>query len=120
MNVNDKLLREVVALRAGGHCEYPGCSITDCDPHHVGGRSNFVIYDPDTCINLCCGHHNGNTISAHLSPEIFKQLIIAHGVRSREWFDEVSRKKNQTQKDTPEFRAACKEKLQSELRRLAA
>jgi hypothetical protein len=111
----------VVSARASGMCEFPGCYKTDCDPHHAGGRGNAVKYDPDTCINLCTGHHNGNTVSAHLSPDLFKQLIITNGVRSREWFEEVAKKKNMVVRDNDfEFFVACKERLQNELRRLAA
>ena len=117
------LLREVVSIRAGHCCEFPGCTNTNCSPHHAGGRGNFVKYDPDTCLYLCgglCGHHVTGAISAHGTPTLFKQAIIKGKVRSREWFDEVSQKENQTQKDTPEFRAIWKERLQDDLRRIAA
>lgn len=109
------LLREVVSARAGGRCEFPGCKNTDCDPHHTGGRGNAVKYDPDTCMNLCSGHHTSGAISAHGKPEIFKQIIIESGVRSAEWFDEVNRKKNLYAKDGPDDREKWKERLQNEL-----
>lgn len=117
------LLREVVAARANFHCEFPNCTNTDCNPHHAGGRGNNVLYDPDTCINLCDGingHHVTGMVSAHGTPHFFKAIIIEKNVRTAEWFDEVARKKNVIVKDTKEFRAACGEKLQAELRRIAA
>lgn len=112
------LLREVVAARANFRCEFPGCTKTECDPHHVGGRGNAVKYDPDTCINLCAGpdgHHVTGKISAHRTPVYFRLEIISHGVRSAEWFEEVTRKKNMIIRDNDvEFFAACKERLQKE------
>jgi hypothetical protein len=117
------LLREVVAARANFRCEFPGCTKTECDPHHVGGRGNAVKYDPDTCINLCAGpdgHHVTGMVSAHGTPHFFKAIIIEKNIRTVEWFEEVNRKKNVIVKDTKEFRAACGEKLQAELRRIAA
>ena len=116
------LLRVVVAARAGGMCEFPGCTNTDCDPHHVGGRGNAVLYDPDTCINLCGGpkgHHVCGRLSAHGTPEFFKQAIISSGVRSAEWFEEVNRKKNIIVKDA-DARQEWGERLQKELKRAVA
>lgn len=113
------LLREVVAARANFRCEFPGCTKTECDPHHVGGRGNAVKYDPDCCINLCGGpdgHHVTGKISAHRTPVYFRLEIISHGVRSAEWFEEVNRKRNIIVKDTKEFREEWKEKLLNELR----
>ena len=116
------LLREVVAARANGHCEFPNCTETNCSPHHVGGRGNAVKYDPDTCINLCDGingHHVYGMVSAHGTPHFFKAIIIEKGVRSAEWFEEVNRKKNLYSKDTPDDREKWKERLQKELREAA-
>jgi hypothetical protein len=99
VKVSDKylldLLREVVSIRAGGRCEYPGCCETSCDPHHWYSKKNLSIrYDPDACLYLCAEHHTGGTYSAHRSPELFKNKIISSGVRSQEWADSILIKKN--------------------------
>jgi hypothetical protein len=108
-----------VAARANFRCEFPGCTKTECDPHHVGGRGNAVKYDPDTCINLCNDHHTAAPSAAHRSPVRFRFMIIGHGVRSSEWFDEVNRKRNMIVKDA-DARQEWGERLQNELRRIAA
>lgn len=125
MKVSDKylrdLLREVVSVRAGGHCEFPGCQNTECDPHHAYSQGNNAIkFDPDCCINLCAGHHTGNTISAHRSPMQFKKIIIENNIRSEEWFDQVLSKARAVVKDDNYFREMWKERLLAELGRLAA
>jgi hypothetical protein len=114
------LLRDVVSARASGRCEFPGCQKTDADPHHAGGRGNAVLFDPDTCINLCACHHTSGATSAHGTPEAFKAAIINTKVRPYDWFDGVRFKANQVVKDTAEFRAEWKERLLNELRRAAA
>lgn len=125
MNVSDKylrdLLREVVSRRAGGRCEFPDCHETACDPHHAESKKNTAVrWDADACINLCTGHHTGETISAHRSPLFFKTIIIESGVRTAEWFGAVRQKANVIIKDSEFFRIEMKEKLQNELRRNAA
>ena len=114
---NNNLLRDVVSVRAGGVCEFPDCNNTECDPHHAGGRGNAVIFDPDTCLNLCTCHHTSGAISAHGTPEAFKAAIINAKVRPYDWFDGVRFKANQVVKDTPAFRETWKERLMNELRR---
>ena len=115
------LLRDVVSLRAGEKCEFPGCINHQCDPHHAYSQSNNAIkYDQDCCINLCAGHHTGNTISAHRSPLQFKKIMIINGVRSEEWFDQVMVKAQVRQKDDKYFREEWKFKLMEELKRLGA
>ena len=103
MKISEKylkeLLRDVVSLRADGHCEFPGCLNVQCDPHHAySQRNNAIKNDPDCCINLCAEHHTGNTISAHRSPLQFKKIIIENLVRSEEWFDQVMVKAHQRTK----------------------
>jgi len=114
------LLRQVVSLRAGGKCEFPGCINMQCDPHHAFSQSNNAIkYDPDACINLCADHHTGGNQSAHLSPLRFKKIIIENCVRSEEWADNILSIANQVVKDDKYFREVWKEKLLEELRRAA-
>jgi hypothetical protein len=116
-----ELLRDVVSQRAGGHCEFPGCNIQECDPHHWHSKSNHaILYDPDACINLCAGHHTGNTLSAHRSPFQFKKVIIENCVRSEDWADQVMIKAHQVVKDDKYFRETCKFKLLDELKKAAA
>lgn len=124
-NVSDKylrdLLRDIVSFRANGHCEFPDCKNTECDPHHwFAKKTNTAIkYDYDACINLCTGHHTGNLLSAHLSPMLFRQAILRAGVRSEEWAHEVHRKASQIiTVDEQTFRQEWKEKLLAELKRL--
>jgi len=126
VKVSDKyllnLLRQVVSARASGHCEFPGCSNTECDPHHWRSKKNLVIrYDPDACLYLCTWHHTGNTMSAHLNPEGFEIAIIKSGVRTQVWADAVEQKKNLiiTGFKKP-FMETCKWQLEDELRRIAA
>ena len=125
MRVSEKYLKEllriVVAGRAGGICEFPGCINHQCDPHHAcSQRNNAIKYDPDCCINLCTEHHTGNTISAHRSPLQFKKIIIENLVRSEEWFDEVMVKAQRVVKDDNYFREECKFKLLAEKELMAA
>ncbi|MFA5452510.1 MAG: hypothetical protein WC248_02930 [Candidatus Methanomethylophilaceae archaeon] len=124
MTVSEKylrdLLREVVSLRAGGVCEWPGCNSTICDPHHYFSRdSNAVRWDADSCLWLCSNHHTG-TISAHHTPMIFEAMIIYYQIRNIEWLQSVIEKRNMVVKDTPTYRQECKEKLLVELERMAA
>jgi len=90
------LLREIVSIRADGHCEYPGCFETSCDPHHWYSKNNLSIrYDPDACLYLCAGHHTGSIWSAHRAPAGFQAKIIFNDVRSLGWVMQVEFKKNQ-------------------------
>jgi hypothetical protein len=123
--VSDKyllnLLREIVSRRAGGHCEWPGCNETNCDPHHVFSKEHKSIrYDADACVNLCCGHHTANTLSAHKSPEYFLHIIIYERVRDVRWLAEITKRKNMIVKFNDHFRVLWKEKLLNELRGVAA
>lgn len=112
---NLKLLRDVVCARAGGHCEWPGCACVDCDPHHVFGRANKATrYLPDNCVFLCSVHHR----EAEASPRDFHAIMIA--MRGNSWWSTLVTAKNQVVKFNDAFRKEWKERLQNELRRLAA
>ena len=115
-----KLLREVVSLNAAGSCEWPGCNLTVCDPHHYYSRSNHAItWDSESCLWLCSNHHVG-TISAHNTPFIFEAMIIYYHVRTPEWLEEVRKKRNAIQPMTDDYRQECKERLLAQLKGGAA
>jgi len=123
MIVSDKylrdLLREVVSLRAGGHCEFPGCACRDCDPHHWESKENNAIrYDSFACLYLCAEHHTGSIFSAHHDPLAFKQEILLEGVRSPEWADQIHLRALQIVKADNLFRVEWKIKLLEEKERL--
>lgn len=114
-----KLWDEICRKNAGNKCEFPGCKNTETlVSHHLFSRRNkSVRYCPENAMLLCCGHHTANVVSAHRSPDLFKQLIITNGVRPAEWFDDVFRKKNMIVKDA-DARQEWGEKLQTELRKV--
>jgi len=106
--VSDKylldLLREIVSVHAGGHCEYPGCKNTECDPHHWFSKKNLSIkYDFNSCLNLCSEHHTAGKVSAHKSPNLFRSIIINCEVRSAEWALESHKKAAQIITVAPEI-----------------
>lgn len=84
------LWREVVFKQAGGRCEYPGCRKAEyLNAHHIYSRSHrSTRYDPSNGMCLCSGHHTLNRNSAHHDPD-FKEIIIAAGVRTREFYDRL-------------------------------
>jgi hypothetical protein len=119
VKVSDKyllnLLRQVVSIRAGGSCEFPGCSNTECDPHHIYSRENkSTRYDKDNCVWLCNEHHR----DAETRPNAFLSMMIY--LRGQKWIADLLNKKNKVVKFNDAFRAGWKEKLEDELRRLAA
>ena len=119
MAVSDKfllnLLRQVVSIRAGGSCEFPGCSNTECDPHHTFSRGNkSTRYNPDNCAWLCNEHHRWS--ESHY--EGFRLIML--GLRGAQWWCNLTHAKNQVVKFNDAFRAGWKEKLQDELKRMAA
>jgi hypothetical protein len=126
MKVSDKylrdLLREIVSLRAGGVCEFPGCTETNGDPHHWFSKKNLAVkYSFENCLWLCNFHHTASAYSAHKAPFSFKKKIIQCGVRSEAWKYEVLRKANQIITVAPEiYRQEMKIVLLKELERLAA
>jgi hypothetical protein len=126
VKVSDKylrdLLREIVKLRAGGVCEYPGCTNTDGDPHHWFSSRNLSIkYWPDACLYLCAFHHTASQYSAHKAPFTFKKKIIQCGVRTEAWKYEVLRKAAQIVTVAPAiYRVEMKQILLAERERLAA
>jgi 5-methylcytosine-specific restriction endonuclease McrA len=80
------LWKQVGMKKANGFCEYPFCRKSEyLNAHHFFSRSRMSVrYDPDNCIILCPSHHSLGNDSAHKSPN-FKDTIIEHGVRSKDW-----------------------------------
>jgi hypothetical protein len=115
------LLRQVVCLKAHGHCEYPGCPVAgeDLNPHHFFSvDNNSLRYNDEACLWLCTPHHTGITESAHLSPEAFNDLILSRGVRSYGWFLNLIATKNQIIRNDNDFRVICKGRLLEKLQEL--
>jgi hypothetical protein len=53
-------IRRAVKLRAGGHCEWPGCQrpASHCDVHHLRHKSNGGETSTWNCVLLCQYHHD--------------------------------------------------------------
>jgi hypothetical protein len=53
-------IRRAVALRAGGHCEWPGCDApaARCDVHHIVHKENGGETSVRNCVLLCGFHHD--------------------------------------------------------------
>lgn len=91
------LWAEVVKLRAGNRCEYPGCIKTsNLNAHHFYSRSRrSVRYDPDNGICLCPYHHSLGNDSAHKDPN-FKDIILGRmghkAIRAEEWYQIITRR----------------------------
>jgi len=102
---------ERVGLNAGWKCEMPGCTAVgrDLHPHHAYSKKNGnIAYDPDAGIWLCPVHH----AEAEANRPAFLEKIIAAGVRTPEWHDELIRKKNKiVDRKSAGFLEACKNKL---------
>jgi hypothetical protein len=92
----------------------------ELDPHHVFSREEKSIrYDAAyNGIWLCYNHH----CFAHNNSREFRKIIIYNKVRTREWWDELVRRKNQIVKFNNSYRIEQKEILLKELQevRLAA
>lgn len=106
-----ELWREAVIERAGHRCEYPECTInvTQLQAHHFyTKRIVSMRYNLDNGLCLCSHHHTMGAFAAHRDPD-FKDIIIARGVRTQEWHDDLIKLKNQRIKNTPAFKQKCLE-----------
>jgi len=104
---------QAVIERAGHRCQYPDCNInyTQLHPHHLYSRRYVTMrYNLDAGIALCPTHHTLGGFSAHKDPD-FKSILIATGVRSEEFFDDLRWEKNRTQKNTAAWKMECYQKL---------
>ena len=86
------LWAEIVKLRAGNKCEYPGCyKTTYLNAHHVFSKSRASTkYDLENGISLCAGHHSLNNDSAHKDPEFLNKILGRldgyKAIRTEGWF----------------------------------
>lgn len=113
-----RLWGQAVIERAGHRCEYPGCRVnyTQLHPHHLYTRRwRAMRYNLMAGMALCPYHHTFGPDSAHQNPD-FKDLIIATGVRTAKFFEELRMECNKSPKNSPEFRRECLEKLKPYLR----
>ena len=115
--LTDKRLLELwgkaVKERAGYKCEYPECTVksTQLHPHHFYSRRIVPMrYNIDNGICLCAYHHTLGPNAAHNDPD-FKDIIIARGVRTEEWHDDLIKQKQKITKNTAEFKRECYDKL---------
>jgi len=87
------LWREIVFKKAKGKCEYPFCDQKATQPHHIKTKGAYphLRYDEKNGMALCYNHHKGGKLGAHCDIN-FKDIIIASGVRSKEFFILLERK----------------------------
>ena len=104
---------EKVKERADYRCEYPDCNVnySQVHAHHFFHRQNkSIIYDPDNGLCLCPTHHSLGSFSAHKDPT-FKDRIISCGVRSQEWLERLTDKRNMIVKNNDTYKQEWKKKL---------
>ncbi len=87
-----ELWREICFLKAKGKCEYPLCDNEATQPHHLKTKGAYphLRQNIDNSMALCYYHHKGGK-GAH-SDINFKDIIIANGIRTKEFFDKLERK----------------------------
>jgi hypothetical protein len=104
-----ELLRARVCENANGTCEFPSCTMTVADPHHIFTRKNkSTRYDPNNCVWLCnCCHRY-----AEQHPEDFQVMMI--NLRGIAWFTDLVVRKNQVVKFNDSYRAEWKQRLMGE------
>lgn len=115
-----ELRRKVVERRAIYHCEYPGCGNFgyDLHDHHIFGRANKAVrYNPDNACLLCDGHHRE---AEKMGSEKFMAFLVYMGARPAEWAEELTHQKNQIVKCNDIYRLYWKDRLENELRGMAA
>lgn len=101
-----KLWADVCKERANYKCEYPDCDINyhQVHAHHFFSRRHTSIrYDYENSICLCPVHHTMGSFSAHNDPS-FKDRILACGVRSMDWYDRLTEKRNRIIKNNQDWK----------------
>lgn len=109
--------RQAVIDRAGSKCEFPDCSVhyTQLHAHHLYSRRYVTMrYNLDAGISLCPYHHTMGGLSAHHDPD-FKETLIAGGVRTADFFDQLRAERNRIQKNTADWKMQCYKKLKAYL-----
>lgn len=112
-----KIWADICKERAGWKCEVADCNTraTQLHAHHIFSRRHTILrYNPENSICLCSVHHSLGSFSAHSDPTFLTRLI-ATGVRSTEWLENLTVKRNIIQKNTQQFRDECYQKLKNYL-----
>jgi len=97
-----KLWREIVFMRAGYKCEFPGCRRDNehfkLNPHHyyTKGAHPALRFDIENGIALCYPHHKGSAEAAHSDPD-WKDKILGKmsgykAIRNENWSFRMMRK----------------------------
>lgn len=108
-----KLWRNACLEKAGYACEFPDCTVNynQLQAHHIFSRRGVATrYLLKNALCLCSYHHTMGSFSAHSDPT-FMTTIIATGVRSEAWLDDLIIERRRVQKNTQEFRNECYQKL---------
>lgn len=98
------LWQQIIKLRAGNRCEYPGCHKSGnqhkLDAHHIFSKGTFkhLKFDIDNGMALCCHHHTAGfgREAAHSDPG-FKDKITGKvwgykACRTEQWYTLLERK----------------------------
>ena len=112
-----KYLRDAALERAGYRCEFPDCHVnySQLHCHHIYHRSHASLrYDLRNAIILCPTHHTLSGLSAHKNPD-FKEILIAGGVRTADFFDQLRAERNRIQKNTQAWKDQCYDELKAYL-----
>lgn len=92
------LWRDIIFLRAGGKCEYFGCSREATQPHHVKtkGHCRHLRFDLDNGMALCYPHHKGSNEAVHSDINAKDKILGKYpgykAIRTEEWFIKLERK----------------------------
>lgn len=116
-----KLWSELVKLRAGHKCEYPGCQTkTGLNSHHIFSKRHVATrYDTSNGLCLCIWHHTFGNFAAHRDP-LFLEVIIKSKVRCRALIDKMAALRNIVTKNNNDFKTAAMEVLNQELNDLSS
>jgi hypothetical protein len=121
---------ELVKLRAGLRCEYPGCNfvgtIETLEAHHYFTKRMYALrLDPENGLSHCKIHHTQSVQAAHGGDGSYRRVIVegSNGYppsRSKEWLDSLIMKKRQIENPWLEWYVAKRDELYQELTRIRA
>ena len=105
---------EKVKELADYKCEAPDCTVnySQVHAHHVFSRRHTSLrYEVKNGLCLCPTHHTLGLFSAHKDPTFIARLI-ACGVRTTEWFDDLINQRNKIIKNSQAFKDECFKKIE--------